>query len=130
MIGTTLDHPGRVRTRLPGSCSARSKGRRTTIRRRLKVLERSLGTRLFDRTAQGLIPTEADDAVRMAAKRAEEAVLSVRGRLLGRDTRPSGSAFGGFHQSYPEIRLELLSGYIAIDIARGRRISRCVRFRQ
>ncbi len=28
-------------------------------------------------------------------------------------------AFGSFHQSYPEIRLELYSGYIALDIARG-----------
>lgn len=107
----------------------------TTVGRRLKALEASLGTLLFDRTAQGLIPTEAADAVRAAAEAAESALLGVQGSVVGSDTRPSGfvritatetlssqfliPALGGFHLRYPEIRLELFTGYIALDIARG-----------
>jgi DNA-binding transcriptional LysR family regulator len=107
----------------------------TTIGRRLKSLERSLGTRLFDRTAQGLIPTEAADAIRAAAETAESAVLDVQHKVRGSDMRPSGfvritatealssqfliPTLGSFHQLYPDIRLELFSGYIALDVARG-----------
>ncbi|MGP0061103.1 MAG: LysR family transcriptional regulator [Beijerinckiaceae bacterium] len=107
----------------------------TTVGRRVKVLEASLGTLLFDRTAQGLVLTEAAEAVRAAAEAAEDAVLSVRGSVVGSDTRPSGfvrvtatetlssqfliPALGGFHLRYPEIRLELFSGYVALDVARG-----------
>lgn len=107
----------------------------TTVGRRIKALETSLGTLLFDRTAQGWIPTEAAGAVRAAAEAAEDAVLSVQGNLVGSDMRPSGfvritatetlasqflvPALGGFHIRYPDIRLELFSGYLALDIARG-----------
>lgn len=107
----------------------------TTVGRRLKALEVSLGTLLFDRTARGLILTEAAEAVRAAAEAAEEAVLSVQGSVVGSDTRPSGfvritatetlssqflvPALGAFHLRYPEIRLEIFSGYIALDVARG-----------
>jgi DNA-binding transcriptional LysR family regulator len=57
------------------------------------------------------------------------------GYVVGSDTRPSGfvritatetlssqflvPALGAFHLRYPEIRLELFSGYIALDVARG-----------
>jgi len=107
----------------------------TTVGRRLKALEASLGTLLFDRTAKGLILTEAAMAVRAAAEAAEDAVLSVQGSVVGSDTRPSGfvritatetlssqfiiPALGGFHLRYPEIRIELFSGYVALDIGRG-----------
>jgi DNA-binding transcriptional LysR family regulator len=107
----------------------------TTVGRRLKALEASLGTLLFDRTAKGLILTEAAMAVRTAAEAAEDAVLSVQGSVVGSDKRPSGfvritatetlssqfiiPALGGFHLRYPEIRIELFSGYVALDIGRG-----------
>ena len=99
----------------------------TTVGRRLKALEASLGTLLF--------LTEAAMAVRTAAEAAEDAVLSVQGSVVGSDKRPSGfvritatetlssqfiiPALGGFHLRYPEIRIELFSGYVALDIGRG-----------
>lgn len=107
----------------------------TTVGRRLKALETALGTCLFERTAQGLMPTEAADVVRTAAETAEAAVLGVHRTVVGSDMRPSGfvritatetlssqfliPALGSFHQRYPEIRLELFTGYIALDVARG-----------
>lgn len=107
----------------------------TTVGRRLKALEMALGTRLFERTAQGLMPTETADVVRTAAETAEAAVLGVQREVVGSDMRPSGfvritatetlssqfliPAFDNFHQRYPEIRLEFFTGYIALDVARG-----------
>jgi DNA-binding transcriptional LysR family regulator len=107
----------------------------TTVGRRLRALESTLGTQLFERTTQGLMPTEAAEAVRAAAETAEAAVLGLQRAVVGSDMRPSGfvritatetlssqvliPALGGFHQSYPEIRLEVFTGYIALDVARG-----------
>ncbi len=107
----------------------------TTIGRRVKALERSLGTRLFDRTAQGLVPTEAADAIRSAAEGAEAAVPDMHQKVLGSDLRPSGfvritatetlssqfliPALGSFHDRYPDIRVEVFTGYVALDVARG-----------
>lgn len=107
----------------------------TTVGRRVKAMEDALGTRLFDRTAQGLILTEAARAVRAQAEAAEEAVLSVQHSVAGVDARPSGfvritatetlssqfliPSLGGFRARYPDIQIELFSGYIALDVARG-----------
>jgi len=107
----------------------------TTIGRRLRALERSLDARLFDRTAQGLVPTEASDAIRRAAEAAEAAVIDMQRRVLGSDLRPSGfvritatetlssqfliRSLGSFHRRYPDIRLEMFGGYIALDVTRG-----------
>lgn len=107
----------------------------TTVGRRLRALEAALGTRLFDRTAHGLKSTETAEPVRLAAETAEAAMLGVRREVLGSDMRPSGfvrvtatetlasqfliPALGGLHVRYPDIRVELFSGYIALDVARG-----------
>lgn len=107
----------------------------TTVGRRVKALEAALGTMLFDRTAQGLILTEAAEAVRVAAEAAEDAVLSVERSVAGRDSSPSGlvritatetlssqiliPGLAGFNLRYPDIQLEVFSGYVALDVARG-----------
>jgi DNA-binding transcriptional LysR family regulator len=107
----------------------------TTVGRRLKALEAQLGTRLFDRTAQGLVPTEAANQVRVAAEVTESAMLGVRRDVEGRDIQPSGfvritatetlasqfliSGFGALRLAYPDLQVELFSGYIALDVARG-----------
>lgn len=107
----------------------------TTVGRRLKDLEARLGTRLFDRTAKGLVPTDAADAIRVAAETAEAAILGMRSEVAGRDDTPAGfvrvtatetlashfliPALGAFRERYPEIRIELYSGYVALDVARG-----------
>ena len=107
----------------------------TTVGRRLKALERALGTRLFERTTGGLVPTEAAEAVKTAAEAAEACVLALRHQVSGSDRRPSGlvritatdtlssqflsPAFGGLRTQYPELRIEVFSGYVALDIGRG-----------
>ena len=107
----------------------------TTVGRRVRALERELGTRLFDRAAQGLLPTEAGRAVKASAEAAEEAMLELESSAAGADSRPSGfvrvtatdtlstqfliPGLAEFHDAYPDIQVEFFSGYIALDVARG-----------
>lgn len=61
-----------------------------TVNRRLAGLERALGTRLFDRSRDGLRSTEAGTAVATAAERVEAEMLRVHREVVGRDTDPRG----------------------------------------
>ncbi|MFC4595691.1 LysR family transcriptional regulator [Sphingobium tyrosinilyticum] len=49
----------------------------STVARRLSVLERELGARLFDRTPRGVTPTPAADALRPHAERIESELLAA-----------------------------------------------------
>lgn len=107
----------------------------TTVSRRLAALERQIETRLFERTAQGLLPTPAAERVRRAAETAEAALLDLVDQVAGLERRPSGfvrltmtetvashlviPSLGAFHARYPEIRLEVFAGYGVLDVARG-----------
>ncbi|MEO0602728.1 MAG: LysR family transcriptional regulator [Myxococcota bacterium] len=94
----------------------------TTISRRLKAMESQLGVRLFDRTPDGLVPTAAGAEIAASAQRVEDEVLTVEGRVLGRDAQLTGplrvstvdvlftcfaDAFGSFTMRYPGIDLVL-----------------------
>lgn len=96
----------------------------TTVGRRLKMLEDELGVRLFDRTPDGLVPTLAGEDLAAVAERMESEVLSVEGRVLGRDARLRGAlrvstvdilfygferAFTSFMERYPDIDLTIVS---------------------
>ncbi len=62
----------------------------TTIGRRLAALEADVGTRLFDRTPEGLVPTEAGRSVRGRAARVEDELAAALRELGGADARVEG----------------------------------------
>jgi DNA-binding transcriptional LysR family regulator len=97
----------------------------STVGRRLAALEGTLGARLFDRTPDGYLLTQAGDALMGHAERMEDEALSAERALLGREGRIAGvvrltapQAFGnGFvtpllarlHDQQPEIVVELVA---------------------
>lgn len=62
----------------------------STVQRRLSALERSLGTRLFDRDPTGSAPTAAGDALLPLAEQVEADVMAVVRSIAGRDQSPRG----------------------------------------
>lgn len=61
-----------------------------TLSRRLQLMERRLGTRLFERTSGGLRPTEAGEEVRVLALRFRDEIASLERRVCGRDDGHDG----------------------------------------
>jgi DNA-binding transcriptional LysR family regulator len=106
----------------------------TTVGRRIAALERELGSKLFERTPEGFVSTEAGEGLRAAAERMEAAALDLERRALGADRRLSGPvriastdaiaqivvvpAVRALHDRHPEIRVHLLTGAARLDIAR------------
>ena len=119
-----------------GSLSAASKELgvvRTTVGRRVDALEESLGVRLFDRTPDGFVPTGAGQDLADAAGRVEAEVLSVQGRILGRDAALQGAlrvttvdflfeayvdVFAAFLDRYPGIELTATASYEQVSLRR------------
>jgi DNA-binding transcriptional LysR family regulator len=62
----------------------------TTVSRRLVALEERLGARLFDRTPDGCVPTEAGLRLLARAERMEQEMLGVTRDLAGDDQRLDG----------------------------------------
>lgn len=62
-----------------------------TVWRRLKSLEESLDTRLFDRRPEGYVPTAAGEELRRAAEAMETAADGLDRSLSGRDARLTGT---------------------------------------
>ncbi|MCY1033449.1 LysR family transcriptional regulator [Corallococcus sp. BB11-1] len=106
----------------------------TTVGRRLAVLERELGARLFDRTPSGFRPTAVALRILPAAEAVEAEALRVERLASGEDLRPSGPVtvtatdtflvhnvlpwLAGFRERHPEIELHLLSGYETLSLVR------------
>lgn len=61
-----------------------------TLSRRLQLMERRLGTRLFERTPGGLRPTEAGEEVRRLALHFREEIAGLERRVGGRDDGHDG----------------------------------------
>jgi DNA-binding transcriptional LysR family regulator len=106
---------------------------RTTVGRRLVAAEDRLGTRLFDRTPEGMVPTGAGAELVEAAQRLEDEVLAVEGRLRGRDAEPSGAlrvsvpelvwdvftdVFASFVERHPAVRLTVHVGDEMVSLRR------------
>src|SRR2546428_5122465 len=106
----------------------------TTVGRRVSAFERELGAKLFERTPDGFVLTDAGESIRAAAEQMEQsAVAAGRGRL-GRDSGLSGTgrvaaaesaghsvvlpAMRALPLRHPEIRLHLQTGLARLDIAR------------
>ena len=120
-----------------GSLSAAARELRvnqTTVGRRLQQLEESLGTRLFDRMPNGFTLTPAGLELLPAAERVEGEALAVERSTKGRDRRPEGlvrvtstEVLGsrylaprlvGLRESFPGLRLELLTAFRALNLVR------------
>lgn len=105
----------------------------TTVGRRLRRLETDLGTRLFDRTPDGLVPTAAGSDLVETAERMEAAVHGLEGRLVGRDARLKGplrvatmdmlfkrhrAVFTSFAEAHPEVTLTVLVSDEEVSLTR------------
>jgi DNA-binding transcriptional LysR family regulator len=109
--------------------------RHTTVARRLAALEKSLGTRLFHRTARGHLLTDAGREILPVAEEIERATLA-----LGRRARPAKGAPTGrvrvaiveswavewlaprlpeLHRRHPQLSLEVVAQQGPSDLSRG-----------
>lgn len=61
-----------------------------TVTRRLAQLEGALGSDLFERRPEGLVPSQAGEDLVAAAERVEGELLAVQRRIGGRDDSPRG----------------------------------------
>lgn len=106
----------------------------STVFRRLNGSEARLGVRLFERHADGYVPTGAGEEVLRHARRIEEAIDAIGRTAAGRDERLSGSIrlttapnlatdyVAGFlpqwQERHPDIRIEIAVGDRDFDLAR------------
>src|SRR5256885_8323825 len=63
----------------------------TTVGRRVSAFERELGAKLFERTPDGFVLTDAGESIRAAAEQMEQSAVDVEQRALGADRRLSGT---------------------------------------
>ncbi|WP_306141745.1 LysR family transcriptional regulator [Roseibium sp. MMSF_3412] len=95
----------------------------TTLTRRLSVMEDRVGSRLFDRTRQGLVLTQLGEDLIPHAERVEAEMAAASRVIVGRDAQPSGTVyitlphglamtslmddFTAFADLYPDITLNM-----------------------
>jgi DNA-binding transcriptional LysR family regulator len=106
----------------------------STIVRRLDDFERSLGTRLFDRTPEGYRMTQSAENFLPTAEHVEELLLAAERRVSGEDqeleglirlTLPSATGLSvlmprlaRFAAEYPGIELEIITSAESLDLGR------------
>lgn len=104
-----------------------------TVGRRLRALEQAMGHTLFQRTADGLVPTEESVAITALAEQMEDGALAMERRLAGREQTLQGSLrissadwFGAyvlppiiasFVKTYPHVEVEVLTGTRLFNLA-------------
>ncbi|MDA5555134.1 LysR family transcriptional regulator [Shimia sp. MMG029] len=95
----------------------------TTLTRRLSVMEERVGSRLFDRSKQGLVLTQLGEDLLPRAERVEEEMAAASRVIVGRDRQPTGTVyvtlphglamtslmddFAAFAELYPDITLNM-----------------------
>jgi DNA-binding transcriptional LysR family regulator len=99
----------------------------TTVGRRVSAFERELGAKLFERTPDGFVLTDAGESIRSVAEQMEQSALAVDRRLSGSVRVAAAESVGhavvlpamrALHLRHPEIRLHLQTGLARLDIAR------------
>jgi len=106
----------------------------TTVSRRIRRAEKSIGVMLFERLADGYRPTDAAQVVASHAEDMEAAELGLRRHLQGQDTHLSGvltltapqlliSSFlapvlDEFDRTHPRIELRVLATNDILDLTR------------
>jgi len=104
-----------------------------TVGRRLRALEQATGHTLFQRTADGFIPTEEGTAVIALAEQMEEGALAIERRLAGQEQDLRGTLrissadwFGAYvlppiiadyANAYPGVDIEILTGTRLFSLA-------------
>jgi DNA-binding transcriptional LysR family regulator len=104
-----------------------------TVGRRLRALEQATGQTLFQRTADGLVPTEEGLAITALAEQMEDGALAMQRRLAGGEQNLEGSLrissadwfgayvlppiIGDFLKTYPKVEIELLTGTRLFSLA-------------
>jgi DNA-binding transcriptional LysR family regulator len=106
----------------------------STVFRRLNALEQDLGSRLFERSRTGYVPTPAGEEMVSLAGRMAEDITEFERRVAGRDVKPSGELrvttndsfvahlttplFGAFCRQFPEIRLDVVVDNRALNLSK------------
>lgn len=106
----------------------------STVGRQLAQLEKTLQTRLFDRTPEGYVPTPTGEVVLARARQIEEQALALEREVVGHDVRVSGTvritaldacitdfilpALPALHARYPDLELVLSSEIEVADLSR------------
>lgn len=106
----------------------------STVFRRLKQIEEALGAELFEKHRAGYALTPAGEEVAALAARVDEDITAVTRKLAGREVAPSGELrvatndsllvslltplFAQFRQRYPQVRLDVLIGNQALNLAK------------
>jgi DNA-binding transcriptional LysR family regulator len=106
----------------------------TTVGRRLGALEEQVGARLFDRTPDGYVVTEAGRALLTRAERMEHEALELERAVVGADQRLEGVVrvtatemlatrfiaphLPRFHQTQPGITLDLVCTARTVSLGR------------
>lgn len=106
----------------------------TTVGRKLVTIEEALKARLFDRTADGFVPTHAGQLALSRATEIEERALALEREVAGHDARIEGpvrltavdSFFDGFllprlpalWAKHPGLELSLVSDVRVFDLSR------------
>jgi DNA-binding transcriptional LysR family regulator len=114
-----------------------------TVARRVALLEERFGAKLLSRTPEGFSITAAGQSILRQCETMESAALNLEGLVAGHDTRIAGSVrltstdalayaiivpcLVALRETHPELRIDLLPGVRALDIAR-REIDLAVRF--
>ncbi|WP_242128049.1 LysR family transcriptional regulator [Sphingobium sp. Sx8-8] len=104
-----------------------------TVGRRLRALEQAMGHVLFQRTADGLVPTEEGAAIVALAEQMEESALAMERRLAGQEQNYQGSLrissadwFGAYVlppiitdyvEAHPNVEIEVLTGTRLFSLA-------------
>ncbi|MDE2156399.1 MAG: LysR family transcriptional regulator [Xanthomonadaceae bacterium] len=104
----------------------------STVARRIEVLEKRLGVRLFDRISTGYAITSAGEDVLAIAEGVENDLDKLERRVVGRDQRLVGNIrlttadflathllmphLADFMRQYPDINLEVVTTYQALDM--------------
>jgi DNA-binding transcriptional LysR family regulator len=105
----------------------------TTVARRIQALEAALKTRLFDRTPEGYVMTQAAETMFEDVERIENRVHAIDREIVGRDLDLSGPltittpydfaiaallpGFRKFRRQYPRIKLTLSTTTSFVDLS-------------
>ncbi|MFK7992201.1 MAG: LysR family transcriptional regulator [Sandaracinaceae bacterium] len=106
----------------------------STVSRRLRALEAELGARLFDRTPDGLVPTDLALRLLPHAEQAEAAAIAVEAEAAGEEVAAVGQvrlaladafaayvvapALPAFLDAHPGLELELVVSTALVDLSR------------
>lgn len=116
------------------AAAAQTGSSHSTVLRRLQALEEALGTRVFDRTPDGLVLTGPGARLLVKAQQIEADVLEVERDVRGADIRLQGPIrltvpppvakylllpyLARFRDNYPDIHLEVVATYTFSDLDR------------